>query len=87
MNGSYLKVVEDETNCNYTAKVKTNDGSGCYVRIGPSTNLERLTALGDGTIVTIIEKGIYIDINGYDWCRVIIPDGRQGYMPIRFLSL
>ena len=86
MSGTYLQVVDDVINCNYTAKVKTNDGSGCYVRIGPSTNLERLTALIDGTTVTVIDKGIYNNINGYDWCRIIIPDGRQAYMPLKFLE-
>ncbi len=86
MSGDYLKVVADVTNCNYTAQVKTNDGSGCYVRVGPSTDLERITALSDGTTVTIINKGTYDDIDGYDWCRVIIPDGRQAFMPIKFLK-
>lgn len=86
MSGTYLSVVNDVTNCNYTARVKTNDGSGCYVRVGPSTDLEKLTALADGTIVTVINKGTYNNIDGYDWCRIIIPDGRQAFMPIRFLQ-
>ena len=86
MSGNYLKVVDDVTNCNYTARVKTSDGSGCYVRTGPSTDLERLTVLGDGTTVTVIEKGTYNSITGYDWCKVIIPDGRKAYMPLKFLT-
>ena len=33
MSGTYLSVVNDVTNCYYTAKVKTNDGSGCKIRV------------------------------------------------------
>ena len=86
MSGNYLQIIDTIKNCNYTANVKTNDGSGCKVRVGPSTNLDRITSLSEGTLVTIIEKGTYNDINGYDWCRVITPDGRQGYMPLRYLN-
>ncbi len=86
MSGSYLKTIKDITNCNYTAKIKTNDGTGCYVRIGPSTGLDKLTALPEGTIVTVIEKGTYNNINGFDWCRIILSDGRHAYMPLKYLN-
>ena len=85
MSGNYLQVIDTIKNCNYKAKVKTNDGSGCKVRIGPSTNLDRLTTLTDGTEVIVIEKGTYNNVNGYDWCRIITDDGRQGYMPLKYL--
>ena len=85
IQGKYLKQIDDLTNCNYSAKVKTNDGSGCYVRIGPSTNLDKLTALVESTKVRVIDSGRYKNINGYDWCRVELSDGRQGFMPIKFL--
>ena len=86
MSGNYLQITDTIKNCNYTARVKTNDGSGCKVRIGPSINLDRLTTLTEATEVTVIEKGTYNNIDGYDWCRVIIPDGRQGYMPLKYLN-
>lgn len=86
MSGNYLQVIDTIKNCNYTARVKTNDGSGCKVRIGPSTRLDKLTTLTDWTQVTIIEKGTYNNIDGYDWCRVITDDGRQGYMPLKYLN-
>ena len=86
MSGNYLEVVDTVKNCNYTARVKTNDGSGCKVRVGPSTNLDRITTLTDWTTVSVIEKGTYNGINGYDWCRIIMDDGRQGYMPLKYLN-
>ena len=86
MSGNYLQVIDTVKNCNYTARVKTNDGSGCKVRVGPSTSLDRMTTLTDWTTVTVIEKGTYNNINGYDWCRIITDDGRQGYMPLKYLG-
>ena len=85
MSGNYLQVIDTIKNCNYTARVKTNDGSGCKVRVGPSTKLDKITTLTDWTVVTVIEKGTYNNINGYDWCRIITDDGRQGYMPLKYL--
>ncbi len=86
MSGTYLKQVSDVTNCNYTARVKTNDGSGCYVRMGPSLNLDRITALVEGTTVTVINEGTYNNIDGYNWVRIRIPDGRQAFMPSKYLA-
>ena len=86
MSGTYLSVVNDVTNCYYTAKVKTNDGSGCKIRVGPSIYLDQITALSDGTEVRIIDKGRYNNIDGYDWCRIQLSDGRQAFMPIKYLK-
>lgn len=86
MSGEYLQVIDTVKNCNYKSKVKTNDGSGCKVRVGPSINLDRITTLADETAVTVIEKGTYNNIDGYDWCRIITDDGRQGYMPLKYLK-
>lgn len=86
MSGLYLKQIDNVTNCNYTAKVKTNDGNGCNVRIGPSSKLDKLIALADGTTVKVINKGTYNNIDGYNWCRIELPDGRQGFMPTKFLN-
>ena len=86
MSGTYLSVVNDITNCNYIAKVKTNDGSGCKIRVGPSINLELITALPERTEVRVIDKGRYNNIDGYDWCRIQLSDGRQAFMPIKYLK-
>jgi len=86
MSGLYLKQIEDITNCDYSAKVKTNDGNGCNIRVGPSVKLDKITSLADGTTVRIINKGTYNNIDGYDWCRVELSDGTQGFIPIKYLT-
>ena len=86
MSGQYLTQVNDVTNCNEKAKVATNDGSGCYIRIGPSCDIDKITALSDGTEVTIIDKGRYNNITGYDWCRIKLSNGTQAFMPIKYLK-
>ena len=86
INGNYLKQISDITNCNYSAIVKTNDGDGCYTRVGPSTKLNKLSVLSDGTAVKVINEGTYKNIDGYDWSRIILPDGRQAFMPSKFLA-
>lgn len=86
MSGTYLQQVADITNCNYSAYVKTADGSGCYIRVGPSTKTDRITALADGTWLTVINEGTYNNIDGYNWVRIMLPDGRQAFMPSKYLS-
>ena len=86
MSGTYLQQVGDVTNCNYSAYVKTSDGTGCYVRSGPTTKTDRITALSDGTWLTVINEGTYNNIDGYNWVRVMLSDGRQAFMPSKYLS-
>ena len=86
MSGTYLQQVADVTNCSYAAYVKTADGSGCYIRVGPSTKTDRITALADGTWLTVINEGTYNNIDGYNWVRILLPDGRQAFMPSKYLS-
>ena len=84
MSGDYLKQISDITNCNYTAKVKTNDGDGCNVRIGPSTSVDTENSIPDGTQVTVINTGTY-NLDGYSWDRVILNNGSQGFIANKFL--
>ena len=86
MSGTYLTQVDDVTNCNYQARVKTNDGSGCKIRIGPSLQLDLITALSEGTQVTVINEGTYNNIDGFNWCRIRLSDGRQAFMPVNYLA-
>ena len=85
IQGNNLKQINDIYNCNYSASVDTSDDSGCWTRIGPSLNLDRYSLLNEGTIVTVLNEGTYNNITGYDWCRVQLPDGTQGFMPKKFL--
>ena len=85
ISGDYVTQIDDVTTCNYTANVKTNDGDGCNVRIGPSTRLDKVTALSDGVSVTVIDDSTYKNIDGYDWSRVRLSSGTQVFMPSKYL--
>ena len=85
MSGTYLQQVSDVTNCNYTAYVKTADEIGCKIRLGPGIKLDLITALPDGTNVTVIDDSTYKNIDGYNWARIILSDGRQAFIPLNFL--
>ena len=87
VSGSYVKQINDITTCNYNAIVKTNDGDGCNIRIGPSTRVSKITALADNTQVTVIDDSTYKGIDGYDWSRIIVKStGIQAFIPSRYLS-
>lgn len=83
---SYLTSIDTQTNCNHGATVKTNDGKGCNVRVGPSTRTDQLTAISDGASVTVINEGTYNNIDGYNWSRVVLASGAQGFMPSQYLK-
>lgn len=87
VSGAWLEQVDDVKTCNYSASVKTNDGKGCYIRIGPSTRLDMAgSGLSDGTYVTVIDDSTYKNIDGYDWSRIMLSNGRQAFMPSRYLT-
>lgn len=78
-----FKVIDDITNCNIEA-VAIEPGN---VRNGPGTSgTEVLLTLSEGQRVTIIEKGKYNNLDGYDWSRIVISDGTQGYVVARYLE-
>ena len=87
VSGAWLEQIDDVKTCNYSASVKTNDGKGCYIRIGPSTRLDMAgSGLSDGTYVTVIDDSTYKNIDGYDWSRIMLSNGRQAFMPSRYLT-
>ena len=85
VSGTYLKQIDDITTCNYARSVKTNDGIGCNVRYGPGLNAPKMTALPDGTRVIVIDDSSYTNIDGYNWYRIVLADGRQAFMPGNYL--
>lgn len=86
VSGNYLEIIDDVKTCNYTASVKTNDGDGCFIRIGPSIALDKIMGLSDGTYVTVIDDSTYKNIDGYDWSRIMLSNGTQAFMPSKFLA-
>lgn len=87
VSGTYLKQIDDQVNCNEKAKVKTNDGYGCNTRLGPSLSIQKGPYLDEAREVTIINKGTYNNIDGFDWYRIKLSDGRQAFIPSRYLQV
>ena len=80
---SGFKVLDDITNCDITA-IAIEPGN---VRNGPGTSgTTVLTTLTVGQRVTIIEKGKYNNVDGYNWSRIVLADGTQGYVVARYLE-
>lgn len=78
-----FKVIDDITNCEITA-IAIEPGN---VRNGPGTaGTITLTTLTVGQRVTIIQKNVYKNIDGYDWSRIILSDGTQGFIVARYLE-
>lgn len=78
-----FKQIADVTNCNIEA-IAIEPGR---LRNGPGTSgTESLLVLTEGQKVTIIEKGKYNNVDGYDWSRIVLADGTQGYTVSRYLE-
>lgn len=78
-----IKLLDDITNCNIRG-VATEPGN---LRNGPGTSgTTVITTLTVGQSVVIVEKGKYKNINGEDWTRIYLSDGRQGYIVARYLE-
>jgi len=71
--------------CNTNEKMITN--TSVNLRNGPGTEGTTIIAtLSSGQPVTRIETGKYNGLNGYNWDRVVLADGRNGYMASKYLN-
>ena len=70
---NYITQIADVTNANISAVSNTS----VNLRNGP---------LISGQAVTIIEKGTYNNINGFNWVRVKLANGTQGYIADKYLT-
>ncbi len=91
MSGEYLKQINDEIKCNYSAYVKTEKSGGLNVRTGPSTTagFSKVDYLPDYTPVTVIDDSTYKGYEGSDWVqwsRIILSDGRQAFVPSSYVK-
>jgi SH3-like domain-containing protein len=76
-----IQKVNDATNCNESVIANTS----VNLRNGPGTNgTSVITTLIQGQALTKIETGKYNNLDGYDWDRVKLADGRQGYIASKF---
>ena len=80
---NYITQISDVTNCNISAVANTS----VNLRNGPGTSGTTIvTTLISGQSVTIIEKGAYDGLSGYNWVRVKLANGTQGYIAEQYLT-
>ena len=82
-DSSYLEEIDDVTNC-YEAKSINADSVPMYV--GPGTAQTLLTTLSYGQAVTRIDNTGRYTFGGTTWDRIILADGRQGFVERKYLS-
>ena len=76
-NSSVWEEIDDITNCN---EQMTLTGDGVNLRAGPGINEPIITTLSRGQIVNRIDNTGRYSYNGITWDRVILSDGRQGFV-------
>ena len=64
---------------------QVNSESGVVVRESPSTQANIITYINNGLQVTLL--GEKVNDQGMDWEKVIAPDGKEGWVAARFLSV
>lgn len=80
---NYLNKIDDVTNANTPAIANT----AVNLRNGPGTsNTSVITTLISGQSLTIIETGKYDGLDGYNWSRVRLSSGTQGYLANNYLT-
>lgn len=80
---NFLERIDDVTNCNESVVANTS----VNLRNGPGTSgTAIITTLIQGQALTKIETGKYNGVDGYNWDRVILADGRQGYIASKFID-
>ena len=82
MNSSYIRQIDDVVTC---SEAVTLNADKVILRNGPGKSHREVTTLNKGQIVTRIDKGRY-DVDGYSWDRVLLADGRQGFIATNYLN-
>lgn len=76
-NTNYLEEINDITNCYEKMTIK-NDG--VILRAGPGINHTEITVLRKGEEITRIDNSGRYNFEGSIWDRIILSDGRQGFI-------
>ncbi len=76
-NSDYLEEIDDITNC-YENKTVNNEET--TLRVGPGISQTEITKLSKGQVVTRIDNSGMYNIEGKIWDRIILLDGRQGFV-------
>ena len=79
----FIEKVNDVTNANTSAVATT----AVNLRNGPGTNGTRVVlTLTSGQAVTVMETGKYNGLDGYNWSRVKLANGTQGYLVSDYIT-
>lgn len=79
----FIEQINDSTNASITAVANVN----VNLRNGPGTEGTRvLTTITAGQSVTVIETGKYNGLDGYNWSRIKLNNGTQGYLVSEYLT-
>lgn len=79
----FITKIDDVTNCNTLAVANVN----VNLRNGPGTNETKvIDTITSGQVVTVIENGKYNGLDGYNWSRVKLSNGIQGYLVSDYLT-
>ena len=79
----YIEQIDDVSNVNISAVANVN----VNLRNGPGTGETNvITTLTSGQSVTVIEAGKYNGLDGYNWSRVKLGNGTQGYLVSEYLT-
>lgn len=80
---NFVEKTNDVTSCNDTVIANTS----VNLRNGPGTNnTSVITTLIQGQALTRIDTGKYNGVDGYNWDRVKLADGRQGYVVSEYID-
>lgn len=80
---NFITQIDNITNANINAVANVN----VNLRNGPGTDGTRvLTTITSGQSVTIIETGKYNGLDGYNWSRIKLGNGTQGYLVSEYLT-
>ncbi len=79
----FIAQINDVTNCNISAVANVN----VNLRNGPGTDGTKIiTTITSGQSVTVIEVGKYNGLDGYNWSRIKLGNGTQGYVVSDYLT-
>ena len=79
----FMTQINDETNANISAVANVN----VNLRNGPGTDGTKVvTTITNGQSVSVIEVGKYDGLDGYNWSRIKLSSGTQGYLVSDYLT-
>jgi len=69
-----------------SARISGTDGDGAWLRSSPGIGENKVRALPEGTIVTIVGPLPPPSADGHEWIGVRTADGTQGYVAAEYVS-